>query len=514
MVRGALTVRRYVVVSMLGGLGVAAGSCSSLRPFDCLDDEQCDTIDQGVCIEPGFCAFPDPECETGYRFHASAGESLSGQCVSATTADTDRGSTSDVAPPDDSGDTSTGAADTVSVVGSSDGTGSSATSAEESGTTGGPCGDMPCPCTDAVVAGQTHTCALRSDASVVCWGQNDYGKLGTGSDSPAFVDEPTVIAPGVDFTALAASRNQSCAVAADGGTWCWGRNNLNQSVPGAGGPFVATMDTSATKTAVALATGFQHSCADVGDGMLTCWGSNSYGQLATMGGAPGPLTSGPHPDEGETILGMAGGQHHACLATESAVKCWGRNNYGQNGSGMMGGNRFNPIDVGLDAGVGIIAVAAGRFHSCAATDGGNAVYCWGRNGCGQVSEGGTSCGGPEIAYEPELVELPGTVVQLSGRYDHTCALVEDGSAYCWGDKKGYWLGTEVGNGTTLSPPAKVVVLDEIAEPIVDLAVGWEHACGRAASGRLWCWGSDQYEQLGENDPPDGQRTIEMDLLCP
>ena len=57
-------------------------------------------------------------------------------------------------------------------------------------------------------------------------------------------------------------------------------------------------------------------------------------------------------------------------------------------------------------------------------------------------------------------------------------------------------------------------MDELPEPIVDIALGSAHLCGRAESGRLWCWGRNTSWQLGPDAPPPGMHAVELDVECP
>ena len=67
---------------------------------------------------------------------------------------------------------------------------------------------------EAVTAGDTHACALRTDGAVACWGGNDYGQ----SD-----------APDGTYEAVAAGGDHTCALRTDGTIACWGGNDSGQS---------------------------------------------------------------------------------------------------------------------------------------------------------------------------------------------------------------------------------------------------------------------------------------------
>ena len=75
-------------------------------------------------------------------------------------------------------------------------------------------------------------------------------------------------------------------------------------------------------------------------------------------------------------------------------------------------------------------------------------------------------------------------------------------------------GVAIEAETPLTVPMRVDVIDELPEPVIEAEVGASHLCARAESGRLWCWGRDNNEQLGPVDPPLGKRAVELDLECP
>src|SRR5690606_21052701 len=83
-----------------------------------------------------------------------------------------------------------------------------------------------------VVCGANHTCALRADDEIVCWGDNSVGQLGLGNTDLIGDDEVPSVAGPVDLggTAmqLSAGGNHTCALTTEFEVRCWGQNNFSQ----------------------------------------------------------------------------------------------------------------------------------------------------------------------------------------------------------------------------------------------------------------------------------------------
>ena len=134
----------------------------------------------------------------------------------------------------------------------------------------------------AISAGGLHTCAVRSDGSVWCWGDYQWGEVGNAVDSHPV---PTPIAGVTDATAVVSGSSFACAETGTGPV-CWGRNNLGQfgRPDGLGaddidltpGPIVGL-----SGGVTSLAGGSWHGCATISGGGVDCWGHNFYGQLGS-----------------------------------------------------------------------------------------------------------------------------------------------------------------------------------------------------------------------------------------
>ncbi len=258
----------------------------------------------------------------------------------------------------------------------------------------------------AIAAGTSHTCALTTAGAVHCWGNNSYGQLGDGSTTPRTTP---VAVSGLDsgVAAIAVGGTHSCALTTAGAVRCWGKNLDGQlgddsttrrttpvDVKGVGG--------SGTLSDVAAITaGASHSCARTTAGAVLCWGDNYYGQLGD-GSTTHRTTPVAVSGLGSGVAAIAAGSGHTCaLTTAGAAHCWGYNTNGQLGDSSTT-RRTTPVAV-LGLGSGVAAIVAGGSHSCARTTAG-AVRCWGRNVFGQAPA--TLLAGQALAFAPGSAGTP------------------------------------------------------------------------------------------------------------
>ena len=78
----------------------------------------------------------------------------------------------------------------------------------------------------AVAAGDQHACGLYADGAAYCWGYNEMGQLGDGTNEDS--SSPVAVAGGHTFTTLSAGRYFTCGLDEEGAAWCWGANSLGQ----------------------------------------------------------------------------------------------------------------------------------------------------------------------------------------------------------------------------------------------------------------------------------------------
>lgn len=155
---------------------------------------------------------------------------------------------------------------------------------------------------------------------------------------------------------------------------------------------------------------------------------------------------------------IAAGAYHTCArtanTTNSGVRCWGENVEGQLGDATYA-DRYYPADVsGLTSGVS--AIAAGSNHTCAVIHSeSGAIKCWGRNDFGQLGNGNTTDSNVPVYVRNSSLNIVYGFVHVTAGADHTCGLRSDGAAYCWGRNADGQLGD--GTNTQRTAPEGVLV---------------------------------------------------------
>lgn len=334
----------------------------------------------------------------------------------------------------------------------------------------------------AVAAGARHTCAIDGDTVMYCWGDNGAGQLGTGAG--AGVSGPQALA-GNGWESVTADELRTCALKTGGGGWCWGLGALGQSTSAA----MANQQASATPAQIegalvwrALAAGRGHTCGVTSAGALMCFGEEQLGELGVASGSSAtPVIAQP----GSDFVGVFAGPLVTC-ATRSGpdrLVCFGDNRQGQLGRGDRELGSQPATVAGLAR---VTAGGAGVDFACVLDENG-AVSCWGRDDDGRCGDGLAD----DRFIGPAVVGLDGTVAELTSMGEHVCARTTEGRLFCWGDNESGQLG--LGDRVDRATATEVARPDGMAWTSV--AAGYDHTCGVAA-GRLYCWGDDDYGQLG------------------
>ncbi len=208
-------------------------------------------------------------------------------------------------------------------------------------------------------AGGSHTCAQKVDGTIWCWGMNDHGQIGAGTDDYRY-KSPVQVGASTGWTKLSAGMWHTCAVKKDGTLWCWGYGWYGQLGNGSILDKNKPAKVNTDKNWSLVAAGREHTCAKKKDGSVYCWGSNDFGQLGigkvTAADKKKPLRVGTASDWNALSLG----QYFSCGKRKSNIYCWG-----SNGSGQMGiGNEISPKPRPVRAnGTGWMAISVGELLS-------------------------------------------------------------------------------------------------------------------------------------------------------
>ena len=317
-----------------------------------------------------------------------------------------------------------------------------------------------------VAAGAFHTCALREDNTVACWGDNQHGQ----TDPPSGT-----------FKAVSSGRYHSCGLLTNGGIDCWGLDDQGQANPPAGSGFRG------------VTSGGSHSCALRDDDTVICWGDKRHDQTRTPGG--------------RFIAVSAGGNQTCAVRASGAVVCWGNP-----GSKVSTGNHDGVFN----------AVSSGTAHACGIrTD--RTIRCWsgdlfahkqgitdspagaflsisahGDNTCAVRSDHNITCWGTS----PDE-DIEGPFSSVTAGLFHLCATRLNGTIECHGDNT--YGQSDVPPLSEDSQPEDTSSLQPQgpttpSEGEIVSAGNW-HSCGVRTDGAITCWGSNSQGQI---NAPAGQ----------
>lgn len=326
----------------------------------------------------------------------------------------------------------------------------------------------------ALATSEYNTCAVTSvKTATFCWGDNKYWQLGNKDETTAMSYSPVKVelpdsAASAPIDSLVGNHLRTCAQI---GTeaYCWGY-----------------VDSRALKMEGGEETSY-HKLPDKTHPILM-----------------GPLENDPIKTQKWNVLeGLVLLETNTCAffpELKNPISCLDKDpeigemgkinlitaeiarNQGVSGEGAadMKTNRQNEFTSGAD-------------HACVI--GGkdiNEVWCWGENSVGQLGQANKS-------FSKSLVRvkgLPGQRIdKITSSNAHTCALTMEGLAWCWGSNENGQIGSRMGDP---NGPALTAEKVEKLTNIMDMTAGGDHTCALLRDHTAWCWGSNKYGQIGSD----------------
>ncbi len=352
----------------------------------------------------------------------------------------------------------------------------------------------------SVAAGQSFACALKTDATVWCWGRNGYDVLGHSDAVDALCADPTdagagsrcnatpmqvPFPSGVRIESITTGKEVACALSATDASgnashdvYCWGRNDHDSAGVAGGVPVNVTIPNKVggfTGDVIAVDVGddTRHVCAIRRNGEVWCWGDDFQGRIGVIPGLFPQLDCGGH----------------HCTAEPQQIRVQGP---------LAADAGADAGDVGVGAALtGAVQIKLGSGTSCALRQDGT-VWCWGNDGAAALADNGPFVATADHPGARPIAGLPNAIARLTRHYTTTFAMDVSGTMWGWGDNSfgtlptGTLFGQTCSAGTCVVAPTAVPSLVGVAE----LAAGDMFFVARKNDGTIISWGRNDLAQLG------------------
>ena len=220
--------------------------------------------------------------------------------------------------------------------------------------------------------GFTSICGIKTDGSLWCWGNNMYGQIGNGLREPdGYYPTPQRIGSAT-WKSISLGYMHACAIKSDNTLWCWGDNQYGAIGDGAGGLDATT--NAPTKIGsdawLSVDAGEKSTCAIKTSTSLWCWGATDHGRLG-IGSVSTAAERSPVLVGGSWNSVSVGGAHSCGLKSDMTLWCWGSGD----GIGSLLNDptwrwdsyRLSPTAIGSDAYLQVSADDSPNFtigHTC------------------------------------------------------------------------------------------------------------------------------------------------------
>jgi alpha-tubulin suppressor-like RCC1 family protein len=334
-----------------------------------------------------------------------------------------------------------------------------------------------------VSGGGNFSAVVMLDGSVWTMGLNDIGQL--GMETPPVISTVAIEVPLPEPVIAVSAADRHClALTVDGRVYAWGDNTsyqLGNTGPSTHVPALVTGLTGVRQ----ISAGYQSSLVLMADGTVMAWGDNTYGQLG-IGYGPSTEIPTPVPGLSDILVVSAGAGFNLALRLDGTIACWGIDNPYLLGTGVT------PPPFGTVTSVAnlssVVAISGGYNHSTVLTDDGR-VWTWGANASGELGNGQAPDPSP---FPVEVLGLP-TIVGISTGQAQVLCVAADGNVWAWGLNSEGEVGIQpTPSATDQLTPVQCKGVGRIAA----VSAGYYHSLALGDDGTVWGWGSDTYGELG------------------
>jgi len=315
------------------------------------------------------------------------------------------------------------------------------------------------------LSASTHTCQIKEDSSLWCWGKNESGQLGIGTKTS--IELKTQVGTALDWNQVEVGYNHTCAIKKTGDLYCWG-DIPNNSVSAGATPNLAIPNIIiGTQNWISISLGYNITCGIKSDTKMYCWEGKST------------VSTGLIAVDTPTIFNSRTPNIVIDINTKDEMINWS-------------------------------SLSVGQKHICAIQSINNEskTYCWGNRLSGQLADNSESDTDTTKLLNPNIENSQSiNWYKIHAGNNYTCAIKRDNSLWCWGGNEFGKLGN---NDVTKQKQHLVSEITDTGTNIrnwINIKTGNNHTCGIRAiaetnnviANRIFCWGQNTYGQLGKND---------------
>ena len=300
-----------------------------------------------------------------------------------------------------------------------------------------------------------------------------------------------------NFTVIKASRNYFTCGVVENSAYCWGfgnngrlgyGDNTSKNLP-------YPVNNITPNDLYPIDVSDEVSCGIATNGSAYCWGRGVNGVLGDNNTEVHVETSPVPVLGGHNFTKITVDSVGCAIAVNESAYCWGDGNSGRLGDGNVTLGNKAGVPRAVIGGHNFTEIDSGSGHTCGIVVNGSA-YCWGDGFYGQLGDNDT-----EYHYNgtPRIVVGGYTFTKIAAGGYHTCGIVPNGSTYCWGLGNNGQLGDGNESDHEVGEPRPV---NMTPNNFTEIAATGYSTCGILYNGSAYCWGRGEYGGLGDNDTSD------------